>query len=343
MRPVNIVVTAASRRVGLIRAFVSALQEIGNPGVVVSTDMNTFSPGLYFSHRHYIVPLTTHPNYIPIIKSICIKECVSLLIPTIDDEIPLFGAYKDDFARIGVRVACSSADTARVCNDKYETYRFLKQKGLPVVETYLPGASLPRKFPLFIKPRFGRGSVGAYPVNSEKELQFFLGYVEDPVVQEFLTGREFTVDVCTDFQGRVLSVVPRERLVIRAGVSDRGITVKDRRLIDLGEQVAMALGLVGAANIQLKMEGARIRVFEVNPRYSGGIPLTIAAGADFPSWQVKLVLGRRLRPRLGQFTDALTMACFEEALFLDRERLVKQPVVSAPLEVGRVVEPIQLQ
>ena len=84
-------------------------------------------------------------------------------------------------------------------------------------------------FPLFVKPRGGRGSVGAYRVNDRRELEFFLSYVTDPIVQEYLDGPEFTLDVLCDFDGQPISVVPRERVVIRSGVIDRGRTKQDRR------------------------------------------------------------------------------------------------------------------
>lgn len=89
LREINILITAASRRVGLIQAFVQALTCLGLSGNVVTTDMNAMSPGLYFSNKHYLVPLTTAKDYIPITKSICFKERIHLLIPTIDDELHL--------------------------------------------------------------------------------------------------------------------------------------------------------------------------------------------------------------------------------------------------------------
>ncbi len=343
MQPVNVLITAASRRVGLIRAFSRALRNLKNPGQIITTDMNPFSPGLYFSSRHYMVPLTTHPNYIPTIKSICVHESISLLIPTIDDEIPIFGAHRAEFAQIGTRVACCSAEHATICNDKYATYVFLKEKGFPVAETYLPEKGLPRTFPLFIKPRFGRGSIGAHPISNERELAFFLHYVQDPVVQEYLTGREFTIDVCCDFEGHVLEVVPRERLVIRAGVSDRGITVKHPALMDIGERVATALEIVGVINVQVKMEEHSAKIFEINPRYAGGIPLTIAAGADFPNWQVRMVMKRKIKPRIGTFRDGLIMACFEDALFLSQEQIKEKSLVNDPLKTKRSYESIRVQ
>jgi carbamoyl-phosphate synthase large subunit len=321
MREVNVLITAASRRVPLILSFVQALKRLGIKGNVVTTDMNQFSPGLYFSDRHYLVPLTTDPKYIPIIKSICFKERIHLLIPTIDDELPLFGRHADGFLTTGVRVAVSGARTGEICNDKYLTAQFLAGHGVPCARTWLPRqldySSL--TYPLFLKPRTGRGSVGAHPINNEAQLRFFLEYVPDPVVQEFLPGREFTIDLLADFSGRVISAVPRERLVIRSGVTDRGRTCNHPEMIDLAVHVADALEIRGPANVQVKLFNDRATVFEINPRFSGGIPLTIAAGADFPAWLIDMRCGHRVRPCLGRFTDGLMMACYESAVFLHDE------------------------
>lgn len=318
MREINILVTAASRRVPLIQAFVQALRRLGLRGNVVTSDMNILSPGLYFSDRHYLVPLTTDPQYLPIIQSICFKERIHLLIPTIDDELPLFGTHADSFLKMGVRVVVSGAATGTICNDKLRTVQYLGARGIDVPQTWLPAELDFRNlhYPLFLKPRQGRGSVGAHAIYNERELRFFLEYVPDPVVQEYLPGREFTIDVLTDFTGRVISAVPRERLVVRAGVIDRGQTWNNPAMIDVGVRVAEALKIRGPANIQLKWHEDRGTVFEVNPRFSGGISLTIAAGADFPAWLIEMRLGRRIRPAIGKFTDGLLMTCYETALFL---------------------------
>jgi carbamoyl-phosphate synthase large subunit len=331
MREVNVLITAASRRVSLIQAFVQAQKRLGLRGNVVTTDMSGLSPGLYFGSKHYIVPLTTDRQYIPIIKSICFKERIHLLIPTIDDELPLFGKYKDDFHAVGIRVAVSSARTGLICNDKYETAQCLKTKGIPFARTWLPGELnfSQLEYPLFIKPRSGRGSVGAYPVKNEHELRFFLEYVPEPVVQEFLYGKEFTIDLLSDFGGKVISVVPRERMVVRSGVTDRGQTLNHPGMIQLAMRTAEALDIRGPANIQVKLHNETATIFEVNPRFSGGIPLTIAAGADFPSWLLEMCCGRRVRPCIGKFADGLIMTCYESALFLSDDAVKEVRVEAA--------------
>ena len=130
-----------------------------------------------------------------------------------------------------------------------------------------------------------------------------------------MAGTEFTVDVLSDFNAQVLSIVPRERLVIRAGVSDKGVTRRNADVIAFAKEVAEKLQIVGPANIQCKCDGQDISLIEVNPRFSGGIPLTIASGADFATWLVQLAAGIEVRPQIGKFQDGLTMMSFEESIF----------------------------
>jgi carbamoyl-phosphate synthase large subunit len=175
------------------------------------------------------------------------------------------------------------------------------------------------QYPLFLKPRIGRGSVGAFAIHNERELRFFLEYVPDPIVQEFLQGKEFTIDLLADFGGKVISAVPRERMVVRSGVTDRGQTLNHSGMIQLAVRTAEALDIRGPANIQVKLNNGTATLFEVNPRFSGGIPLTIAAGADFPAWLIEMCSGRKVRPCIGKFTDRLIMVCYESAIFLPNE------------------------
>ncbi len=155
-----------------------------------------------------------------------------------------------------------------------------------------------------------------FRASTPRELAFFLDYVPDPVVQEYLTGAEYTIDMLCDFRGRPLSVVPRERVVIRSGVIDRGRTSGDRSLIDVALACAGALDFVGAVNIQCRVADGRPVIFEINPRFSGGIPLTIAAGADFPRMLVELTLGRDVLPQIGRYQRELWMTSYESSVFV---------------------------
>jgi len=323
MKKINVLITAASRRVPLVRAFRDAVGKFGK-GRIITTDINPLSPALYFGHKHYIVPLTTDRYYIPIIESICDAEDVSLVIPTIDDELPIFGKARARFESVGIQVAISSEQTALICNDKYETFLYCRRNDIPVPETSLGEDLNIRKirYPVIVKPRFGRGSVNVFTVQTDEQLLMFTRYVPDSIVQDFVEGTEFTVDVLTSFSGKVISVVPRERLVIRAGVSDKGITRKLKEVMDFAANVAEKLQIVGPANIQCKWDGQRVTLIEINPRFSGGIPLTLASGADFPSWLLQMSAGMDVRSQVGKFQDGLAMMSFEESIFAKESDLM---------------------
>jgi carbamoyl-phosphate synthase large subunit len=323
VKPMNILMTAGSRRVPLVHAFRNALRSTGLAGRVIVTDVNPLSPAVHVADRAYRVPLATDPGYLPELLAICEAEGVRLVVPTIDDELPLIGGSHEQFRAAGAVVASSSRETALLCNDKYATCRHLQDAGVPAARTWLASELPPQTaLPLFIKPRVGRGAVGAFPMRSPRELDFFTGYVEDAVIQEYLDGPEFTIDVLCDFDGRPLSIVPRERVVIRSGVMDRGRTVRDEKLTALAIAACDAIPFVGPINIQCRMSGDQPKIFEINPRFSGGIPLTIQSGADFPRMLLRLVVGGRVEPSIGAYRDDLWMTSFESAFFLDAAEIV---------------------
>jgi carbamoyl-phosphate synthase large subunit len=321
----NVLITAASRRVPLVKAFNRALAQLGW-GRVVVTDVNPLSPAVYATERAFRVPISSDSRYIDEILTIALGAEVDVVIPSIDDELTVFAATRDRFRAAGVSVMVSPPETTILCNDKLSTCRELRRLGIPAADSYLPAElSASPTFPLFIKPRCGRGSVGAYPVRNARELSFFVDYVPDPVVQEYLDGPEFTIDVLCDFAGRPLSIVPRERVVVRAGVMDRGRTVKDERLIDLAMACARAIRFVGAINIQCRIVDHQPIIFEINPRFSGGIPLTIEAGADFPLMMLKVAAGCRVAPVIGRFRDNVWMTSYETSVFLDGDDTRLEP------------------
>ena len=97
--------------------------------------------------------------------------------------------------------------------------------------------------------------------------------------------------------------------------------MKSRTLETLAKRVAAAIPFAGPVNVQCRMRGKTPVVFEINPRFSGGIPLTIAAGADFPAMLVQLATGETPAPSLGRFRAELWMTSYEAAVFLPARRL----------------------
>lgn len=314
----NVLITAGSRRVPLVQGFQRALAQSPEGGVVVVTDVNPMSPAVYAADRAFRVGLSREPGYVDQVLAIARGEGVGLVVPTIDDELEIFGRARARFAAHGILVAVSRPETTALCDDKFATCRELAERGVAAAPSWLP-ETLPAnpQFPLFVKPRRGRGGLGAHYIRNARELAFFLDYVEGPIIQAYLDGPEYTIDVLCDFAGRPLSIVPRRRDHVRAGVIDRGCTVNDPVLIALAQACTTALPFFGAINIQCRVVNGAPVVFEINPRFSGGIPLTIESGADFPRMLVDLAAGRPVAPAIGRFRDRLWMTNYEASVFLE--------------------------
>ena len=323
----NILILSANWRADLVYEFKRALAETCG-GKIVAADMSPLSSALFAADEYEIVPPLASPGFVDRLITVCRRHNISAVIPSIDKDLPVLARIKDRLAQAGVTAVVSDLHAVQISDDKYLTYQFLREHGFPVPATWLPEefSQLERrpKFPLLLKPRRGIGGKGIVKVEDEEALRFFLRRVEDPIVQEFLPGREFSFDTLSDLEGRPLSVVPRERLYVRDGEVFKGRTVLNMEFINLVAAVAEALRLKGPAVIQgLEDADGRLRLTEVNPRFGSGVLLSIAAGADYATDLVRLIRGERLRPYLGRFTDGLYILRYYQAFFATEYDLPK--------------------
>ena len=324
-REVNILITSAGRRGALVRCFkktIEGMKKIG--GKVISVDASPLAAALYLSDKHYIVPRISDSNYIDNLLEICNKENIKLIIPTIDTELLILSQNKEIFEKKGIRIAISDTKVIEICSNKLKTFQFFKENNIPTVETfsYCQVDKIEKlNYPLFIKPSSGSASINTYKINNRKELDFFIDYIERPVIQEFAEGREFTLDVLADLEGQVINVVPRERIEVRAGEINKGRTVKDGRLIEYGKNIVEKLSGIGPITIQCFKKGSEIKFTEINPRIGGGYPLSFAAGANYPELLIRMVLEEKIAPRLGDFEENLIMLRWEDAVFIKKDEI----------------------
>jgi carbamoyl-phosphate synthase large subunit len=296
---------------------ISALKRQDEVAVrVIAADCSPLSVGFQLADAHYTVPLASAPGFIDAVLEICKREGVNILFPVIDEELLIFAQNRGRFQEEGIRVITNDPDVVALAKDKYRTFEFCKREGIRVPETYLPH-ELPEEgrlaFPLIVKPRDGRGTVGVFKARNRRELDFFLDYVCNPMVQQFLDGAEYTIDILTDFQGRPISVVPKVRLETKAGMQVKGRTVKDDRLIDFGLMVIKKFGLVPRGNVQCILQDGEPSLIEVNPKFPASLPFTVAAGVNAPLLLLKMHRGEEVAPMIGRFRDGLVMLrCWQE-------------------------------
>ena len=317
---VRILFTCAGRRVELIQAFIRAAHALDLKPEIHTADSEPWFAAACLAQRSHQVPLTHSPDYVPSLLNIARSERIDFVIPLIDLELQALSEAREQFAQSGCHVVISSPRVVRTCGDKLATYQFLCEHGIPTARTWLPDEVVNRQehtFPYFLKPRRGSASKGNHVIRDYADLKAFVPRVPDAIIQELLPGIEHTLDVYTGYDGRPRCVVPRRRVEVRGGEVTKALTVRHEGIIHTGVRVVEALGeCVGLITIQLFLRpDGQMHVIEINPRFGGGVPLAIHAGADFPRWLLAEWLGQRPEIRLDEFRDGVMMLRYHQSFF----------------------------
>ena len=244
----NVLVTSASRKVLLVRAFREALARIGN-GRVVASDIDPRSAALFEADAGRIVPRSDDPAFIPALMQLCRDERIGLIVPTRDEELSIFAETRGRFSDEGTLVLVSDPDAIATCRDKHRFVGAVLGAGLLAPLTFEDPALAP--LPAFVKPRIGKGGVGARIVASRADLAATLAALGgDAIVQEVVEAPEYTIDLFLALDGRPISCVPRERVLVVGGKSVVSRTVRDAGLTEASLRLAGAIGLIGHVTIQ---------------------------------------------------------------------------------------------
>lgn len=320
----NVLFTSAGRRVALVRAFRRALDELELDGRLVGVDVDPLAAALQVTDESRTVPRFTSPDYVPAMLDICRDEDIDLLVPLNDHEMPVLVEHIDDFERLGVRPLVLGPDTYPFTEDKLATYRFFVDLGVPTPETWTPEEARRAglEFPVFVKPRRGSSGKDAFLVRNQREFDFFSDYVDGPLVQVYVEGPEITSDILCDATGSVRSVVSRRRIEVRAGEVSKGTTVIDDEVIERCVQIAEGLKATCPITIQCMVRDGVALFTEINPRFGGGVPLALEAGAPLAKWLLALEAGIPISiPPLGSYRPGVFFTRFDEAFLLDEESL----------------------
>ncbi len=319
MREINVLILSAGRRVELIQCFQKAATKLEIKSNIVAGDCSETAPALYFADKIAKLPRITDPSYIESIIEVCNKEKISLVVPTIDTDLLMLAESKNNIEkRTNAKVLISDIEVVKICRDKIATQHYLENNGFKVPNMYTKEDIEKGKlyFPLFIKPKSGSSSINTFKVNNYDELNLYLNIIKEPIIQDFMEGEEYTVDVFLDFESNIISVVPRQRIAIRSGEISKGKVVKDREIIEDVLKLMRVLKPIGHITVQLMKTKKGIEYIEINPRFGGGAPMSIQSGADSCENLYKLLLGEKLEYN-EDYRDNLLYLRFDSSICLD--------------------------
>lgn len=288
MRP-TVLVTGSGNVTGL--NVVRALTADGS-ATVIGCDLEPWNPANRYC-PNVTVPPARDPDYLPRVLDLVRRHGVTAVVPTNDHELRALATHAGDLEAAGAKLNARSANQV-ACLDKAATTDLFESHGIDTPRRVpLDGSVLPM---VVRKKRMGDGPKRVHVVRTPAERAALGDLSDDDVVAtEFLDGDEFTVDILSDLEGRVLSAVPRLRRVVRHGIVLFAEAVGDPMVIASATALAERLGLTGVTCVQCIRRHDRCRYFEVNPRPGSGIDLTVAAGVNMPALWVRLAHGERVR------------------------------------------------
>lgn len=312
----KILFTSIGRRVELVQTFIAAAEKNNLDLIIYGADMTETAPALSFCDRTIIVPRIISDDYIPVLLQTCKNEKIDAFIPTIDTDLLILAQNKEKFLNWGTRVLISNPDQITICRDKRLTADFFRSIKLNTPQTVDDYQLYNGDFPAFIKPKDGSSSIMANKVNDIVELKNYAEEISNYIVQPFIEGIEYTIDAFCDFDGNPIYITPRIRLAVRAGEVLKTQIDQCEVIIDEMKRLINVFRPCGPITVQLIRQKDTNEDFfiEINPRYGGGTPLSIKAGADSAEALLKLLLGSFLSYQEKAAEDGSIYSRFDQSI-----------------------------
>ncbi|WP_115865072.1 ATP-grasp domain-containing protein [Halorussus litoreus] len=304
---------------------------------VVGVDMDPTATGFHLVDRGRVVPPASDDSW-PVEMAAVVDEFdADAVVPLVDEELARLSEL-DERLPDEVGLVAPRQSVVDDTLDKYRMARRLADAGLSVPTTRLASEVVeggsedfdsddlaPDDFPVVVKPRRGRGSRGVAKLDSLAALEAHLAetdrVAEDLVVQEYVSGTEYTTSVVATRDDRLLSIVPKEAIA-KEGCTVRGATRLEPSVIASCKRIFSALSPGGPINVQQLRddETGEVYTIEINPRFSSTACLTVEAGVNELDLLVRDALGERVEAPEG-FEADLHLVRYTDELYASESEL----------------------
>lgn len=315
--PLNILILSCGSRNKILQYF---KKELKGKGQVFATDCNSLAPALYEADNYFIVPEVSDEKYVDTIVTICRDYNIKGIFTLIDTEISILAENKKRFEEVGTIPIVSGFDIVKACLDKYQFHQLLSDKGFSTIQSYIDKdlfykdlKSQKIKFPVFVKPVKGSASININKVESSEELNHLFHKFDNLLIQEYMNGVEYGVDAYIDIlSGKLVNVFIKEKIKMRAGETDKSVSVKETKLFNLVKEFVESVKFKGTIDIDIFKVNGRYFISEVNPRFGGGYPHAHECGVNFSGMIIQNLEGKVNQSSIGSYDEDIYMMKYNE-------------------------------
>lgn len=323
---INALILSAGTRNKVVQAFRAALADSGR---VIAADLSPYAPALYDADAFHLTPRYTDDGYEQRLLEIIDREQISFVLSLIDPELEVLARLRDKLAEHGASAVVSDLDAVVRAHDKYAMYEYCVERGFNTIRSFatlddadIEIAAGTLSFPLFVKPRWGSASIQVTKVPDQAMLTDLMQREPALLIQEFAPGQEYGVDAYVDLHsGEVVSLFAKKKLKMRAGETDKAVSVRDELLLDTVERFLTGSGYRGPLDLDVFADGeGGYLISEVNPRFGGGYPHAYACGVDFPSLIVNNLRGNTNPRQAPAYAEGHVMMKYSDIVMLPPDR-----------------------
>ena len=322
----NVLILSAGTRDKVVQYF---KKELGSQGKIIATDCSNIAPAIYDADLAYLVPPITADGYIEKVLEICRKEEITGVFSLIDPELSLLAKERARFEEIGVTPVVSSYDLCETCLDKYRMYQLLQENGIRTVKCYIDRKEFMKakkageiSYPVFVKPQKGSASININRVTTDAEIETLFCIYDDLMIQEYMNGQEYGADVYIDLiSGKCTSIFLKKKIKMRAGETDKSVSVKDPELFERIRAFVEKCGFRGMIDIDLFLIDGKWYLSEVNPRFGGGFPHAYGCGVNTPAAVIRNLQGQENPVTIGDYAEGIYMMKYNEVMFKAGDQL----------------------
>lgn len=298
---------------------------------IVGLAYDAMEPGVYMDwliDRAYLVPYpsTDADSYLDRLVQIKEETGFSFLLPTLDTELPLLLRNGDRLERHGIKTFLPTREQYRLrAKDRLEELAGAIGLMLPQTEVVGSAGELAAAverigLPVMVKGIFYKAKKAftlqeALAAHSAIVAEW--GY--PVVVQEVVKGEELNVVGVGDGEGGTLGRVAVKKMwITELGKIWTGITISNRPMLEATDRFTEVFRWRGPFELECMVDGDRVYLIEINPRFPAWSYLAAGVGINLPSRLLRKALGLSV-PRALDYPAGKLFVRYTYDMVIDRE------------------------
>ncbi|MCQ2091763.1 MAG: ATP-grasp domain-containing protein [Fibrobacter sp.] len=310
----NILLTSAGRRTYMVDYFKKALN--GSGKVFASNSILTHT--LLQADEYVLTPNIYDEQYISFLVEYCKQKDINAIISLFDIDLPVLSKNRAVLEKENIQLVVSNHEATLICNDKWATYEFLLSIGISQTPSFITIQDAKEaiskgdiSYPLYLKPRWGMGSIGIYKVENDEELdilykklhrEIFNTYLKyesaadvdkSIIIQQAIKGQEYGIEILNDLNSQYVTTFAKKKIAMRSGETDIAQTVDASEFESIAKNISANLKHMALLDVDcFKTDDGKIFVLEMNCRFGGQYPFSHVAGVNVPQQIVNWLSGK---------------------------------------------------